>query len=591
MKMLNKLKSLKLILSSYWSVSKLYVILYFFKQAFSSALAAVTSIYLLKVIFEFMEGLRELKQTMLIVLVVFICNILNIILTQNIDHSYSAKTDTKVRGLIQKKLFHKALAIDYSFYDNPKFYDDFNMMMGEAGTRPQLIMQHIGAIVYNLVSLVTVLSIVFQIDILVVAVIVAAVIFSYITDVRVAKKSVQREMELAKDNKKIAYYKRIFYLKEYIEEIKTKKSISFLLEDYDETVDHKNSTNASFGKWIGRCKLYNGVVQSFLISFGVYFILIYDLFVKKIITVGGLSALLGSIWNLTDQLQQLINHFADLGGDALFVDKMITFLEREEPQDNGALEIVQKPLALGLSDVSFSYDGKHEVLHHINLSFEPGQKVAIVGENGAGKTTLVNLIMGLYSHYQGKITLDGTEVGKFTKAQRRDYFQCLPQDYKIYAYTIRQNVCMGREYSDAKVTAAINQAGFSGKLQIFENGIETVLTKEYEDNGENLSGGEKHMIAMARILATDSYIICLDEPSSDLDPVSEQNFNRLLMSAFDDRTVIFISHRFYATQNVDKIYMLIDGTVAEEGTHDELISMNGKYAEMYRIQAEKFMND
>ena len=97
------------------------------------------------------------------------------------------------------------------------------------------------------------------------------------------------------------------------------------------------------------------------------------------------------------------------------------------------------------------------------------------------------------------------------------------------------------------------------------------------------------MIAMARILVTDSFIICLDEPSSDLDPIGEQNFNRLLMSAFNDRTVIFISHRFYATQNVDKIYMLSNGTIIEEGTHDELVRLNGRYADMYRIQEEKFL--
>lgn len=589
MKTLNKLNNLKFILKSYWQVSKAYLFLFFFKQAFSAALAAITSIYLLKVVFEFMEGVRESGQTMMIVFIIICANVVNIIGSQYIDRCYSAKIETKVRGFLQKKLFQKALSIDYSFYDNAQFYDEFNMMIGESGTRPQLIMQRIGAIVYNFVNLLTVLSIVFQIDILVVVVIIIAVIISYIADVLAAKKSVQREMELAKDNKKIAYYKRVFYLKEYIEEIKTKKSMAFLLEDYDETITSKNKTNKSFGKWLGFCKIYNGIAQSFLISFGIYFILIYDLFKIKTITIGGLSALLGSIWNLTDQLQQLINHFAALGGNALFVDKMIAFLNRKTTQDEGVLDIEKRPLRLRLADVSFSYDGKNDVLHHINLDIAPGQKVAIVGENGAGKTTLVNLIMGLYSHYHGSIMLDGTDVRAYVKEQRRDYFQCLSQDYRIYAYSILENVCMGKEYSQEKVTDAVKQAGFTTKLEKLENGIETMLTKEYDETGENLSGGEKHMVAMARILVSDSFIICLDEPSSDLDPIGEKNFNRLLLSAFNNRTVIFISHRFYATQNVDKIYMLSNGTIIEEGSHDELIRRNGRYADMYRIQEEKFL--
>lgn len=326
-----------------------------------------------------------------------------------------------------------------------------------------------------------------------------------------------------------------------------------------------------------------------MISFSVYFILVYDLFIRTI-TIGGLSALLGSIWSLTDQLQQLISHFAVLGGDAAYMDRMIAFLEQETSEIDGIHDIPSKALALDLKDVSFSYDGKNTVLQNVNLSVEPGQKVAIVGDNGAGKTTLINLIMGLYSHYSGSILLDGVEIEKYKKIQRKDYFQCLSQDYRIYAYSIKENICMGNDFTYERILSALNQAGFSKKLGQLKKGIETILTKEYQDDGVNLSGGEKHMIAMARILVSDSFVVCLDEPSSDLDPVGERNFNSLFMSAFNTKTVIFISHRFYATQNVDKIYMLSDGRIIEQGTHDELIELGGRYADMYRIQKQKFLD-
>ena len=589
MKILYKMKSLNLVLRSYWTVSKLYTVLYFIRRVFSAVLTAVNHIYLLEVVFELMEGVRDLRQVVVITSIIISANILNIIVGQYFDRCYAAKTDTRVMCLIQNKLFNKAIRVDYSFYDNSKFYDDFHMMIKESGNRPQAVVQHIGDIVYSIVNLFTVMSIVFQIDIFVVAVIVLAVICSYFADVCATKKTVQREIELAKDNKKIAYYKRIFYLKEYIEEIKMKKDISFILEDYEETINEKNAINSTFGKWIGRCKLCNGVVQSLLISFSVYFILVYDLFIRTI-TIGGLSALLGSIWSLTDQLQQLISHFAVLGGDAAYMDRMIAFLEQETSEIDGIHDIPSKALALDLKDVSFSYDGKNTVLQNVNLSVEPGQKVAIVGDNGAGKTTLINLIMGLYSHYSGSILLDGVEIEKYKKIQRKDYFQCLSQDYRIYAYSIKENICMGNDFTYERILSALNQAGFSKKLGQLKKGIETILTKEYQDDGVNLSGGEKHMIAMARILVSDSFVVCLDEPSSDLDPVGERNFNSLFMSAFNTKTVIFISHRFYATQNVDKIYMLSDGRIIEQGTHDELIELGGRYADMYRIQKQKFLD-
>ena len=171
---------------------------------------------------------------------------------------------------------------------------------------------------------------------------------------------------------------------------------------------------------------------------------------------------------------------------------------------------------------------------------------------------------------------------------RNDYFGALSQNFNIYSASILDNVSMGEDKGKKEIIKALDEVGFKEKLNTLSNGIYTILTREFDDDGINLSGGQNHMIAMARVIINDYSVICLDEPSSDLDPRSESVFNDLLLSSFGNRTVIFISHRFFATRQIEKIYMMSNGRIIEQGNHDELMKLGGKYAEMYKIQEEKY---
>lgn len=587
--MIKRLNSLGIIIKVYWETSRLYTILFFMKKLFTGSLMAINSIYLLKIVFELMDGMKKYDQTIGIICCIIILNIINIIFGLYFDKNYSERINLEVKGSFQKKLYEKALSVDLAFYDNPNYYDDYNLMIKESATRPESIMEHLGALVYSIVNLATVFSIVLRIDWIVVVIIVVSITVGYFSNIINMKMSVQCELEMSADNKKLTYYKRIFYLKEYIKEIKTMKDISFIINEYDSTVKEVKRRNQKYGKRIGVCKFINGIVQSFLVSFAVYFVLVYDLIIKKVISIGDFSALLGSIWNLTDQLTQLVSHISIIYGDVLYTDKITAFFMMETTKSSGSEKIPDTNSVLELKNVSFSYDGERNILQNISLRIQPGQKVAIVGENGAGKTTLVNLIMGLYSNYTGDILLNGKNIKTYMGDMRKSYFSCLSQDFNIYAYSVKENVCMGECYSEDQIIQVLEHSGFSKRLQRLPKGVDTVLSREYDKEGIELSGGEKHMVAMARVLATKAKIVCLDEPSSDLDPKGEKNFTRLLLNAFSRQTVIFVSHRFFLTRNVDKIYMLSNGSVIEQGTHEELMKMNGRYAEIYRLQEKKYL--
>lgn len=229
-------------------------------------------------------------------------------------------------------------------------------------------------------------------------------------------------------------------------------------------------------------------------------------------------------------------------------------------------------------------------MKNINFSIHPGEKIAIVGYNGAGKTTLTKLLMRLYDVTDGEILLDSINIKEYSIKDYRDYFGAVFQDYKLFAGTVLENVMMDIvKKSDVPIVLdSLNQSGFSEKLNSFPQKEETMLTREFDKKGTGLSGGEAQKVAIARVFAKNCKIVVLDEPSSALDPISEYNLYHSMLNAAKEKSVVFVSHRLSTTRIADKIYMFEKGEIIERGSHDELMELNGKYAQMFNLQAEKY---
>ena len=234
-------------------------------------------------------------------------------------------------------------------------------------------------------------------------------------------------------------------------------------------------------------------------------------------------------------------------------------------------------------------------LQSVDMEIRRGEKIAIVGYNGAGKTTLTKLLMRLYDPTEGSITYNGHDLREYELEDLRGRVAAVFQDYRIFAATVAENV-VGGELAEGtegqrqreRVLNALTKSTFAGKLATLEKGIDTQLTREFEDDGVILSGGEAQKIAIARAFYQDADLIILDEPSSALDPNAEYELNRALYEYAEDKTVIFISHRLSTTRHADRIYMFDSGCLIEVGSHDELMAQNGKYAYMFNLQAENY---
>ncbi len=276
-----------------------------------------------------------------------------------------------------------------------------------------------------------------------------------------------------------------------------------------------------------------------------------------------------------------------------FIDNLLYVLnyEPEIMENEDGLEIPESaPQNIRFSNVSFSYPNKTNlVLKNISLDIKPGSKVAFVGYNGAGKTTLVKLLLRLYDPTEGTIYLGENSYPQYRLKDIREHFSVVFQDYKCYAVSVAENVSMDDSDTDKECLAeALKESGISEKIEMLENKENTMLSREFDDNGVILSGGEQQKVAIARAFYDSHEVLIFDEPSSALDPLAEYELSERIRELSNNKTVIMISHRLSTITLFDEIYMINDGMIIEKGSHNELMGRKGKYYEMFVKQASNY---
>lgn len=491
-----------------------------------------------------------------------------------------------------KRVIRKSISMEYSCFEQPDFYDKYTRALNECQWRGSTILYHSAKLAACIASVIAATVIVADVDPMLLLFIVPMVAVSLYFGRKEGDLYYALDFSNTRDGRIGNYVKRVFYEKKYAGELRLFNIGRLLLERHEKAYDAMQERNRVIRrklcviepvKWILHCIF--ATILPYL-----YIALILN---KSGALTAGYVAMIPALSMLSRTTSDVVDFLVSLAKESAFVTNLREFLSYEPKNDSAERIRAQKLSDIEIKHMSFTYEGAEKAaLRDINISIRKGEKIAIVGHNGAGETTLVKLLMGLYHATDGEISISGVKINDYEPKSLHRCFGTVFQDLQVFALPLSHNVLMRKPANEEErklVEDALRKAQFGDKLDSLADGIDTMVTKEFDENGMGLSGGEAQKIAIARVFARKPDIVILDEPSSALDPIAEYNMYKNMLDATENETVIFISHRLSATRDADRIYLFENGAVIEQGSHAELMKRNGKYAEMWKLQAQNYL--
>ncbi|MCR5829232.1 MAG: ABC transporter ATP-binding protein/permease [Lachnospiraceae bacterium] len=531
----------------------------------------------------------------LVIIILFICISVGMLFSVWVGDYVRAKEFPKVSRKVKLMLYDKAARLDLECYDNPEYYNEMVLAVSEVDKQIERCLQFLTNMFSGLTIFITSGIYFMEKDEFSILFALASFLFSFFFmkaynklsfKIRVSKNPAERRRE---------YVKRVFYLPDCAKEMRLNPGAADIL--YKE-FDAANEEVINIEKKYARKHFLFGFMANY-VGNDFFCDVLYITYLILRATVWGSLAFssVAILYHSFGRMKRGMGVFTETYPFAcetsLYVQKIRKFLEYETKIVSTEGRIPQQgAVDVNVRDLAFAYGKAQEMLlKDININIKPGEKIALVGYNGAGKTTFVKLLMRLYDPVSGQIRMNGSDIKAYDVEKFRHSIGVVFQDFKIFAGTIAENVAMDNLRGDEveRIRAALSDGGLLSRVDRMEKGLDTFLTTEIDDDGVNLSGGEAQKLAISRVFYQNAGLMILDEPSSALDPIAEYQLNHAMLTATTDKTVIFISHRLSTTRIADRIIMLENGRVVEEGTHEELLKLGGKYAQMWNVQAGAYM--
>lgn len=536
------------------------------------------------------------RRVALVILILFLCISLGMVFTVWVGDYVKEKNRPKVRERVKLMLYEKAKDIDLECYDNPKYYDEMVLAISEVDNQIERCVTFLINVCSGLATFITSVIYFLSKDWLSIIFAVASFILTFIFTNIYNKISYKIRISRNPHERRREYVKRVFYLQDYAKEIRLNPEVKdVLMKRFDEANEdvykaEKKLANKHFMVGYVRNYLSNAFVSDVLyISY-----LVFLAGIKKVMSFSTVAILFNNFGRLKNSLRVFTDTYPYAAETSLYVTKIRKFLDYDKKiVSEGELVPAEGEAGeLKIDKLSFGYSADSApILEDISMTIHPGEKIALVGYNGAGKTTLVKLLMRLYDPNSGEIRLNGSNIKQYDVEKYRNSIGVVFQDFHIFAGNVADNVVMNgeTEHDIPRIEGALEESGLLPRVKEMPEGLETQLTTEIMEKGMNLSGGESQKLAISRVFYQQAGLMILDEPSSALDPIAEYQLNHAMLEATRDKTVIFISHRLSTTRLADRIIMLEKGHIVETGTHDELLKADGKYAQMWKVQAGAYI--
>lgn len=516
-------------------------------------------------------------------------------LNNNINNLVTNIAGELVSAHVREKIMSKARELDLSSFDKPDFYAKLENATREANHRPLQIIGAVFSVVSTIITLVSYFIILANVrpqwaSLLVIALSVPGAVVNFVY----RRKNFRYMRFRSKDRRMMSYFSDIVTNKDVVKEIRMFGLSDNFTQRYREVFKRYFAGIKSLflkeGAWNISLALVSGAANCAL-----FLIIAKQVFAGEI-EIGNYSLYTGALNSIATGIAGFISTTATVYEGTLFIDNLIAFM-KEKRLIKPLLDTPREPARhighrIELQNVSFRYPGTdRDVIRNMSCVLEPGDTVVLVGLNGAGKTTLIKLLTRLYDPTEGKILLDGHDIREYDVEKLYKLFGIIFQDFGKYAVTVKENIGFGqieKQLDEDAVVTAAQQSSADAFIGNLPAGYDTPLMRYFEDNGIELSIGQWQKLSIARAFYSDSDILILDEPTASLDAIAEQEIYNQFDCLRKDKTTVFVSHRLSSATVADKILVIDNGVLIEEGNHAELMAAGGKYYELFSTQAKRY---
>ena len=505
-------------------------------------------------------------------------------------------SDSLMYRNLAQLVFNKAVDVELACYDDADFYNKYTMAMADTEKRIKSVMDNTYNIVGSTIEAIIVYITLYSIDkwaaLVGVFPIIANFVFAYFYN----KLVFERYKENMPWFRERDYVNRVVYLKNYSNDFRMTNGYQIIRDTYFRAHENIFAVLKKYRRKLVFYHFSDMVFSFFFVLQGLLFYGAYRAMVTKSISISDFAVFSSIMTNATFSIRKISESLTKVINDGMYIDNFRSFLVYKNKLEESKSPVVPSEdiKSLEFRNVTFTYSGqKKPIIKNLSFTINEKEKVVFAGHNGAGKSTIIKLLMRLYDPDEGQILVNGIDIKEYDLEAYRNMFGVAFQDYQILAMTVAENVLM-RQKNDAdneKVVSALKASGIYDKICQLDGNIDAMLTNEFEDDGNVLSGGEYQKVAIARAFAKKSSIAVFDEPSSALDAISENNLYQNMKKYAKEKMVLYISHRLGLAVEADRVILFENGQVCEMGSHSDLMKQNGKYADLFRKQTMNYVDE
>lgn len=575
--------SICFLLAPWWKYGKTLMVGSFISSVLFVPAAGYFSATLAQAVIEMIEAGKPFEAAFLTGLTYLLLALALNLLHAVYEDFYLRWKKQEIEGTIERSIYEKALTVDYRHFDDPSYFDSYKLATEKFASQSSETLQNLFSLLSGVAKCIVYGALIASQGVALLLIVLGCSAFVAYAQIYWSRVSVERETAMVNDQRKADYLRRLFFDHTAVADLRASNIKKPLFSLFDGSVKSRAAIYRKYGAKEFLTDILANLAQLGT-TFAVPVYVAWGVMSGNISGIGVYATLIASSLALKEALNALGWWSSQVALGIAYAQKVQRFFDTDstiEASTDGE-KASEGPFSVRFDHVSYRYGGSDEfAIRDLSLAIAPGEKIAIVGENGAGKTTLTKLLLRLYDADGGTVQINGRPIADYDVSTLRGRIGIAFQQSRLYALSVRENMTAYADADDARLKSCLEEVGLRLSL-------DAQVTKEFDENGAVLSGGDAQRLCLTRLLHSEFGLLILDEPSSALDPIAEYRIAKLIFDR-SPTTTVMVAHRLSTVVDADRIYLLSDGRIIESGTHAELMAQNGKYREMFLKQAEGYL--